>query len=149
MTWEDWRPALVVVGTDGSEGSRNAAAVAATLARRNRAALHIVTVVRPPEGWWGIAGGPPTAGALSNALIDAQREILDSTINALDLEGLEWESSEEVGDPAATLVAYCGRVDADVLVVGRRGAGLLERIVIGSVADRVTHQSPCPVLVVP
>jgi nucleotide-binding universal stress UspA family protein len=86
---------------------------------------------------------------MSSALVDAQREILDATISGLDLTGVEWEAVEEVGDPAATLVAYCERTNADVLVVGRRGAGLLERIVIGSVADRVAHHAPCPVLVVP
>jgi nucleotide-binding universal stress UspA family protein len=34
-------------------------------------------------------------------------------------------------------------------VVGRRGAGVVERLVLGSVADRLAHEAPCPVLIVP
>jgi nucleotide-binding universal stress UspA family protein len=35
------------------------------------------------------------------------------------------------------------------LIVGRRGAGLVERMVIGSVADRLAHHAPCPLVIVP
>ncbi len=38
---------------------------------------------------------------------------------------------------------------ADLLVIGRRGAGLMERVVLGSVADRIAHHATCPVLIVP
>ncbi|MEA2010201.1 MAG: universal stress protein, partial [Actinomycetota bacterium] len=51
--------------------------------------------------------------------------------------------------PSARLIDVCNRVDADILVVGRRGAGLLRRMVVGSVANHVVHEAPCPVLVVP
>jgi len=149
MPEEDWKPQIVVVGTDGSEQSQRAAHVAASLARRNSAHLVIVTVVRPPEGWWGVVGQPPPADHLSKALSEAQAEILDTTVSVLDTEGLSWETSEEIGDPATALTDLCERRGADLLVVGRRGAGRLERLVVGSVADRVTHLSPCPVLIVP
>jgi nucleotide-binding universal stress UspA family protein len=38
--------------------------------------------------------------------------------------------------------------DADVLVVGARGVGTVERIVVGSVAEGVVSRAPIPVLVV-
>ncbi len=142
-------PSLVVVGIDGSEASKRAAAVAAALARRNNAALHLVTVVRPPEGWWGVIGSPPTPHAVADALTDAQRKIIDETLESMDLEGLEVETVEEIGDPAGVLADYCKQKGADMLVVGRRGASLVERLVMGSVADRLAHIAPCPVLIVP
>ncbi len=144
-----WQPKVVVVGVDGSDGSRRAAGVAAALARSNGAALYLVTVVRPPEGWWGVVGSPPPPGALADALTKAQRDVLDATVAEVDLDGLTWDTIEEIGDPAAALANVCSDKNADVLVVGRRGAGLIERLVLGSVADRVVRYAPCPVLVVP
>jgi nucleotide-binding universal stress UspA family protein len=144
-----WQPKLVVLGTDGSEGSKHAAAVAAAIARHNGASLHVVTVVRPPEGWWGVVGSPPTPQAVAGALASAQREIIDSTLAAAAAEDLAVTTVEEMGDPAELLIAYCVENAADVLVVGKRGAGLIERMVMGSVADRVAHGAPCPVLIVP
>jgi len=144
-----WHPERVVVGIDGSERSLRAARVAADLARVHSAKLIVVTVVRPPEGWWGIVGSPPPADALASSMSEAQRGILDVAIEGVDFDGLEWEATEEIGEPAAALADVCRDREADLLVVGRRGAGVLERLVIGSVADRVAHYAPCPVLIVP
>ena len=138
-----------MVGIDGSDQSCHAATVSADLARRNGATLHLVTIVRPPEGWWGIVGSPPTPSALSKSLTDAQREILDSVVAGIDLTDIEVIQVEDVGDPARMLLDYAEKVEADVLVIGRRGAGLLERIMLGSVANRVVHDAQCPVLLVP
>ena len=146
---EAWNARTIVVGVDGSSQSRHAAALAATLARASEAKLHLMTVVRPPEGWWGIVGSPPTPTALSKTLTDAQREILDAVVSQIDLDGVEYETIEDIGDPARMLLEYATRVDADVMVIGRRGAGLLERIMLGSVANRVVHDAECPVLLVP
>jgi nucleotide-binding universal stress UspA family protein len=146
---EGWEPRLIVAGVDGSEQSNRAAGVAAALARVREATLVIVTVVRPPEGWWGIVGSPPTAEALGDSLSDAQRDVLDATVAALDLEGVDYRTREEIGDAAVQLVAVCEELDADLLVVGRRGSGLLRRMVVGSVANHLIHESTSPVLVVP
>jgi nucleotide-binding universal stress UspA family protein len=144
-----WSPEIVVVGIDGSEQSIRAAQVAADLCRCHGARLHLVTVVRPPEGWWGIVGSPPPADALASSMSQAQQSILDVSVRGLDLDGVEWDASEEIGEPASALADVCRDREADVLVVGRRGAGVVERLVIGSVADRLAHFAPCPVLIVP
>ena len=149
MEWPGWSPNVVVAATDGSEGSLRAAHVAASIAKNNDATLYVITVGRPPEGWWGIGGAPPTATALAKALDEAQHSVLDLTVQDLDTEGIEVETVEELGDPAATIIAFCSETKADLLVVGKRGAGLIERFVMGSVADRLSHYAPCPVLVVP
>jgi len=144
-----WNPKIVVVGIDGSEHSRHAARVGVALARQNGAALHLMTVVRPPEGWWGIVGSPPTPTALSKSLADAQHEILDSVLSDLDLSGIDYLTVEEVGDPGRTLIQHCEEAGADLLILGTRGAGLIERIMLGSVASRVAQDAPCPVMLVP
>ena len=145
----DWQPKTVVIGTDGSDTSKRAAQVAAAIARKNGATLHIVTVVRPPEGWWGIVGSPPTPSAVAGALADAQRDIIDATTSVLDTSDLDIVTAEEVGEPSEVLIDYCATEGADLLVVGKRGASLIERLVLGSVADRIVHGAACPTLVVP
>ncbi len=146
---DPWSPNVIVAATDGSEQSLRAANVAAALARTNDAHLFIVTVVRPPEGWWGIVGAPPPAESLGNALADAQRIVLEKTVEAVDLSGVGYETIEEVGDPANQLAAFAESREADLIVIGQRGAGLVERIMVGSVADRLVHIATSPILVVP
>lgn len=144
-----WKVDLIVVGVDGSETSFRAAQLAADVARDRNARLHIVTVVRTPEGWWGIGGAPPSPEALSEALVEGQQKILREVESGTDLTGVAYELVEELGEPVNRLLAICDEQSADLLVIGKRGAGLAERVVLGSTADRLTHMSNCPVLVVP
>jgi nucleotide-binding universal stress UspA family protein len=145
----DWKIATVVVGIDGSEGGLRAAEHAVAIARHWQASLKLVTVVRTPEGWWGIGGAPPSPEALSAALIEGQQKVLKEVEEALDLTGIDYETVEELGDPVSRLIAVCETTGAELLVIGRRGAGLAERVILGSTADRLTHLASCPVLVVP
>jgi nucleotide-binding universal stress UspA family protein len=145
----DWSPTTVVVGVDGSEESHKAVELAASVARQWNAGLKIVTVIRTPEGWWGIGGAPPSPEALSDAIVRGREEILNSIEARHDFSGIDFETVQEVGDPFSRLVAVCEETDADLLVIGRRGSGLAERVILGSTADRLTHHAPCPVLVVP
>jgi len=145
----DWNPKAIVVGVDGSETSTRAAVIATEIARSRQAKLLLVTVVRPPEGWWGIGGAPPTPEALSAALVEGQQQVIRETEEHLSLDGMEYETVEELGDPTSRLLAVTEDREAGLIVIGKRGAGLAERVMLGSVADRLCHHSPVPVMVVP
>lgn len=145
----EWQVGTVVIGVDGSEGSQRAASHGVAIARHWGAKVKLVTVVRTPEGWWGIGGAPPSPEALASALIEGQQQVLAEMEDSLDLEGLDYETVEELGDPSTQIIAVCESSEADLLVIGRRGAGLAERVLLGSTADRLTHLADCPVLVVP
>jgi nucleotide-binding universal stress UspA family protein len=145
----DWNPKAIVVGVDGSETSTRAAVIATEIARARQAKLLLVTVVRPPEGWWGIGGAPPTPEALSAALVEGQQQVIRETEEQLPLDGMDYETVEELGDPTSRLIAVAEEREAGLIVIGKRGAGLAERVMLGSVADRLCHHSPVPVMVVP
>lgn len=145
----DWKPKSIVVGVDGSETSTRAAEIATEIARSQQAKLVLVTVVRPPEGWWGIGGAPPTPEALSAALVEGQQQVLRESEEHLPLDGVDYETVEELGDPTSRLIAVAEEKEAGLIVIGKRGAGLAERVMLGSVADRLCHHSPVPVMVVP
>jgi nucleotide-binding universal stress UspA family protein len=145
----EWKPKVVVAAVDGSEASLGGARTAAAIARQNNARMVLVTAVRPPEGWWGMTGEPPSPHALSEALLAGQQRVMDSAIGEIDLAGIDHSAVVQLGDPTAEIIAVCEQENADLLVIGRRGAGLVERMVIGSVADRLAHHAPCPLLIVP
>ena len=51
-------------------------------------------------------------------------------------------------DVADAICEYCKRVDADLVIVGRRGMGFLKGLILGSVSEKVVRNSPCSVVVV-
>jgi len=53
----------------------------------------------------------------------------------------------EVGNPASEIVKAAKDWPADLIVIGSHGRGGLTRALMGSVAEGVMRQAPCPVLV--
>jgi nucleotide-binding universal stress UspA family protein len=90
--------------------------------------------------------------ATMDAYIDEQKAALDDVLKRAEVSlGTQMgrvERSIVVGQPAAAIVAAAEERRTDLVVVGARGLGLLGRLVLGSVSDRVVHHAPCPVLVV-
>jgi nucleotide-binding universal stress UspA family protein len=59
--------------------------------------------------------------------------------------GVEVTTVASQGDPADVLIKHAEEQDADVLVVGNRG---MQRRILGSVPNKVTHRAQCTVVVV-
>jgi nucleotide-binding universal stress UspA family protein len=144
-----WMPDHVIVAVDGSETSNRAARVGVNLAEHRGGRVTLVTVVRPPEGWWGVGGAPPSPEAMSVAITRARTEVLDPLAEEFANADCVVELVEEIGDPASVVLRIAESLGADVLVAGRRGSSLVERLMLGSVADRLAHEASCPVLIVP
>ena len=89
------------------------------------------------------------ANARSKTPTEARMDILESIISEVDLTGVDYETVEDIGDPARVLSDDADSAGADLLIVGKRGAEPIEKMLLGSVANRVVHDAPCPVLVVP
>jgi len=51
-----------------------------------------------------------------------------------------------VGDPAESLLQYSRDQQADMIVMGTHGYKGLEKVLFGSVAEKVVKMAPCPVL---
>ena len=78
--------------------------------------------------------------------------IQDAAREALGGSGVEWTVRQLVGDPALALKHLAEQSDARLIVVGTRKRGIGESIrefFTGSVAARLAHRQPRPVLVVP
>ena len=59
--------------------------------------------------------------------------------------GLKWASEAMEGEPADVIVTLAEKHDADVIVVGNKG---MERRVLGSVPNSVSHKANCSVFIV-
>jgi nucleotide-binding universal stress UspA family protein len=137
----------ILVGIDGSEGSRRALRWAAAEARQWQAHLSVVTAWSYPA-----AAVSPTYGAVAPAEeMHARQEELGRKV--LAEEGLEDPqdlrvSLRVVEGPAAPSLIRAAE-DADLLVVGARGVGGFMGLVLGSVSQHCVGHAPCPVVVVP
>ncbi|MEW6518527.1 MAG: universal stress protein [Thermodesulfobacteriota bacterium] len=52
------------------------------------------------------------------------------------------------GDIAETIIDYAGEQQVDLVVMGTHGYKGLEKVLFGSVAEKVVKKSPCPVLTI-
>lgn len=133
----------IVLAVDGSESSDLAVAAAAELARDSGGrivAVHIKELIA------GRFAGPVRVDEDDvQAKIRGQvKDLADSGLNVT----LEMHSTM-TGGPAPVVADTAGREDADLIVSGTRGHTALAGVIVGSVAQRLLHLAPCPVLVVP
>lgn len=135
-----------VVGIDGSESSNAALQWALDEAGVRDATIKAVRVWRMP--YVGDFAGPAVATIDPNELADANRELLDSTVDAalVTRTGMTVERVVRDGSPAAELAAEAK--DADLLVVGSRGRGGFAELMLGSVSHQLAAHAPCPVVIV-
>lgn len=73
---------------------------------------------------------------------------MQSAMGKLDAAGVKYRRHIGVGDPAETIAAYAGEQGCDQILMGTRGMGSVANLVLGSVATKVIHLSPVPVLLV-
>lgn len=138
----------VMVGFDGSEGSRRAATYARRLAETFGAKITYLFVLEPiPVVSLGFAESFSLAHQqMQEEDMERVRKILDELAEGLPADRVE--KRIEYGPAAETLCAQAKEQGADLVVVGARGLGAVERILIGSVSSRVVHTCDRNVLVV-
>jgi nucleotide-binding universal stress UspA family protein len=133
----------IVVGFDDTKPARRALERAADLAEAFGAKL-VVTSVAPILVGVGRTAGPldPTDSPKEH------REQLKDAKQLLEARGIEAEYVTAVGEPADTIVELADDRDADLIVVGTREPGILERLLGQSVSERVAHHTHRDVLIV-
>ncbi len=136
----------IVVGVDGSEPSLNAVAMAAQIAQVTGARVTVVHV-RPRGPSVGLLM-PGWGGLLEQWREDLEYEVGMEVARLLDPLGVTWHLWIGNGDPVCRLDEIATDVDADLVVVGTHGGGLLRSLLRGSVATRLLHREQRPLLVV-
>lgn len=138
----------ILVGIDGSEGSKAALRWALDTATTQESATVVAMAVwfaAPPVSSPWIAGS-----VLPIDLHEPTTQMLEATINAvMPTRKGDFELEQHVvqGPPAPTLLDESAR--CDMVVVGTRGLGGFKELVLGSVSRQLAHHAHCPVVIVP
>ena len=136
----------ILVGTDFSEPSMAARRTAMELTRRLGAELLIVHVEEPLPAYAFSEGGLPDLPRLQEEVRGwAERELDRLGKEARDA-GVPVRTAVLIGTPASTIVETVRAEGVDLVVVGTHGRTGLAHVLIGSVAERIVRQAPCPVL---
>ncbi len=138
---------LVVVGVDGSEGSKAALRFAAGEAALRNAKLSVVCAWHIPSGVTG--GGWTPAVDITAGFEDVARNTASEAVTEVARlqPGVDCERRVVEGQAAEVLVRESE--GADLLVVGSRGLGGFKRLLLGSVGQQVVNHARCPVVIVP
>lgn len=134
----------IVCATDFSEHSLRAVSFATSFAEAGPSPLSLMTVIDWP---FGDSTGPDPVTQLRQSLEQ------EATASLTKLIGEEQEGQIDVavrrGKPGHEIVRYARDVLADLIIVGVSGRGALDRALLGSTAEQVLRDAPCPVLTVP
>jgi nucleotide-binding universal stress UspA family protein len=135
---------------DFSEFSRHALAVATAIARRDEATITVFNVCALVPATSYAPGTPilpaavPTPGDLEALLASMKRFVADEVGMT---PSMRFEIAE--GDATAEILERAKTLPSDLIVMGTHGRSGFERLVLGSVTEKVIHKAACPVLTVP
>jgi nucleotide-binding universal stress UspA family protein len=137
----------ITVGTDGTDTASRAVEFALDMAERYGAKIVVASCYQPVS-----------EDRLRKEQREAPQEIqwsinptedVDATLRAVEAKakdrGLDTASEAREGDPADVLCDIAEAHGADLLIVGNKG---MQRRILGSVPNSVSHKAPCSVVIV-
>jgi nucleotide-binding universal stress UspA family protein len=133
----------ILVAYDGSPQSEHALDVAFSLAQTVHSKVEILAVVRPPE---------PALRAEVHAILEEAEEHYAQSFASIRERAkqaqIEVETDLAVGNPADQIIHRAEKIQASLIVIGKRGRSAIERWMLGSNSERVLRYAHCPVMVV-
>ena len=135
----------IVVPVDFAENTGKLVTYACYMAERLAASVHFVHVVAPYQGDAMI--GAPFVGDFHDKMFSAMEERMANLVS--DTRGQFPDCSGQTisGEPVDRIVEIAEARDADLIIISTHGAKGLEKILLGSVAERVLKRAHCPVLI--
>ena len=137
----------IVAALDGSDCSDRAFDIALRLAAGDGAELDVISVVDPIV----MAGSAPPSPAMDVLLGDMERDarhLVEQAAVKAKAAGLRAGCEVRLGVPFDEIVRYAKRGGADAIVMGTHGRSGIAHFFMGSVAESVLREAPCPVIVV-
>jgi nucleotide-binding universal stress UspA family protein len=146
--------ARILTAVDGSKNARRAAKIAVRLAERNAADLTVISVVQKPSYLLGPVSGAPVppiglADYYNSATKEAEKCVNEIVSLAKDqgivAKGRVLKATSSV---VRSITDFAENEESDLIVIGTRGLGGFDRLLLGSVSSAVVTHAPCSVLVV-
>lgn len=132
----------ILVATDGSDHAGKGVEFASDLATKYKATVYLIHVVTPLRSF------PEIDGGLLQQWEDLHEkqatEILEKAESVVKKKGVEnYQATLLRGNPAQEIIEFARKNSVDMIVMGSRGAGKLEMLMLGSVSNKVCHLADC------
>jgi universal stress protein A len=138
----------VLVPIDFSDCSVHALDYALALAERFEAKVILLHVVEPAAYSDHYLSGPAAVDETNQNLLQAGRERLDEVNKKRVAHRVGSEALVRIGRAHSEIPDTAKAMAADLIVLGTHGYTGLRHVLLGSTAERVVRQAPCPVLTV-
>jgi nucleotide-binding universal stress UspA family protein len=130
-------PEKILLATDGSADAARATEAASDLASKSGAELHVVHV------WHDVRGF--AHDFVRRELKRQGQEVLDEQVEAVEAAGVEVaEAHLRKGRTSNEVIGLAGEIGAGLLIVGSRGMGTVQRILMGSQSEELVHHAQIP-----
>lgn len=142
----------ILLAVDGSRPADRARDLVAAMPWREGGLVRIVSVAPTRNDLLGVPWAiavPPDADELEDEVLRIHRDALDAAEREIRSARSDLVIQPVLirGRAATAIVDQAREMDADLVVVGHRGMGRWEAMLLGSVSAEVVDHSPCPVLV--
>lgn len=136
----EWGPKSILVGYDGSEGSRMAVDLAATMASKFEAKVVVVSAFKHQSR-------TIEPGLKATREIEEAHEMADQMVKHLSDLGVVAEKDVLEGPPSDALLNVANVRNVELIVVGSRGLNPVSELLLGSTSEKVVRHARVPVLI--
>ena len=136
----------IVLPTDGSPNAEAAAKRAINLASHFDADLSVIAVIE--SGPLGSLSLPGQKQSPESSLTEAAESFVADLVSDAEAHNLTVTKEILHGLPVSEICTYAEEIDADLIVMGSRGSGGFDRMLLGSVAEGVSRYVDIDVLLV-
>ncbi|MGB5100695.1 MAG: universal stress protein [Methanothrix sp.] len=142
---EDYGIKRIVVAVDTSDYSEMVVARAFSIAIAFSAEIHLISVVGLPKLIASEADvGIQDVRLSEKEFREHQKRLIDGYLNGRDLH---IESHVLHGDPSGKILSYANEIGADLIVMGSKAYGKIQRFLLGGVSEDVVRNAKCSVMI--
>jgi len=143
----------ILAPIDFSENARKIADAAVYVAGKFKARLHFVFVVQDFEDYTGFMAPPVNMISLKEEIFESSQQQMATFVEELSSRATKAgvpgiQSKVLTGDIAEEIMNYGKTYNCDLIIMGTHGYKGFERIIFGSIADKVVKNACCPVLTI-
>jgi len=131
----------IMICHDGSQNAQNALEKTLTLFKSMKPEIILLTVVdEPHDASWA-------SEEVFKPWKEARETLLREKAKEISSQGFAVDAMLATGDPRQMILEAAKKKNPDILIVGKRGAGRLPKMTLGSVSAFLVRHALCPVLI--